>query len=324
MEAMVLRECAFEGAPLPVYAVEGRPHWVARQVGAALGYGKEGGELVTSISKNWRGAVAEGDEVLILSGRKLQDFKRLVGDHGSSPLSLTARLMLLSEKGMYKVLMLTRQTAGDRMRDWLAAEVLPQIARDGHFAPDRQVVGGQLTGGTALVRVEVAETRALAALRRAEAALARGNAMERNSIVRERQFALRERQAKQRAHAHAARAQLNAGLISPVEFAAHVRHAAELVVEGRIEMLSGNDPHGPWLRARDLARKWGVSEQAVGRAAVALGLRGNIPGLVREAMGRREYAGGSAVTHEYSVQAQARIQTYLFADRDRQGELPLA
>ncbi|MCK9461362.1 MAG: hypothetical protein M0R80_17165 [Proteobacteria bacterium] len=57
--------------------------------------------------------------------------RRSVDDDDSSSLSKTVRLTLLSGKGLYKVLMLTRQPAGDRMRDWLAAEVLPQIARDG-------------------------------------------------------------------------------------------------------------------------------------------------------------------------------------------------
>lgn len=156
MEAIIIaREFEFEGAPLPVYEVNGKPHWIAKQVGAALGYGKGGGELVTSISKNWKEAFVDGDEVLTLKGKKLQEFKELVGDHGSLPLSLTARLLLLSEKGLYKVLMLTRQPAGDRMRDWLAAEVLPQIARDGHFAPDRQVVDGKLESRSPKTQIQI-------------------------------------------------------------------------------------------------------------------------------------------------------------------------
>lgn len=155
MEAIILREFKFEGAPLPVYEVDGRPHWIAKQVGAALGYGKGGGELVTSISKNWKEAFVEGDEVLTLKGQKLQDFKQLTYVHGSLPSSRIPSLMLLSEKGLYKVLMLTRQPAGDRMRDWLAAEVLPQIARDGHFAPDRQVVDGKLESHSPKTQIQI-------------------------------------------------------------------------------------------------------------------------------------------------------------------------
>ena len=52
--------------------------------------------------------------------------------------------MLLSEKGLYKVLMMTRKPAGDRMRDWLVAEVLPQIVRDGRSHWIARHVGGAL------------------------------------------------------------------------------------------------------------------------------------------------------------------------------------
>jgi len=328
-KAMVrVLECAkeyeFEGAPLPVFEVDGRPHWIAMQVGAALGYGKGGGELVGMISGEWKAEFTDKDRC-VLTGKNLKEFKALTGLDGESPFSQhTRHLMLLTESGVTIATTLSRKPAGTRMRRWLADDVMPQIVRDGHFAPDRQVVDGQLTESLdALARVDVPKARALAELRRADAALARGNAMERNAVTRERSGLLRERQAKMRAHEHAARAQLNAGLISPVEFAAHVRHASELVVEGRIEMLSGNDPHGPWLRARDMARLWKIPEQTIGKAAVALGLRGNIPGMVREVMGRREHAGGSARTHEYSVQARAEIKAHLDLLQSRQGTLPL-
>lgn len=155
MEAMILREFKFDGAPLPVYSVDGKPHWIAKQVGAALGYGKDGGNLVTCVTRDWKGELVEGYEILTLKGRKLQEFKGLVVDDDSSSLSKTVRLMLLSEKGLHKVLMLTRQPAGDRMRDWLAADVLPQIARDGHFAPDRQVVDGKLEARAPKTQIQI-------------------------------------------------------------------------------------------------------------------------------------------------------------------------
>lgn len=317
MEAIILRECEFEGAPLPVYEVDGKPHWIARQVGVALGYGKDGSTLVTSITRNWKDAFAEGDEVLTLKGKKLQEFKGLVEGDDSSSLPFASVLMLLSEKGLHKVLMLTRQPAGDRMRDWLAGEVLPQIVRDGRFLPDRRVVDGQLTSGSVeLAKVGVAQTRADAELIRAQASLERAQAMGRNAETR-------ERESKRQAHERAGRARLAAGTISPIEFSEYMVHASEYVVGGRIERMHGNDPHGPWLRARDMARLWKIPEQTIGKAAVALGLRGNIPGMVREVMGRRENSGGSAVTHEYSVQARAEIKEHLDRLQSRQGTLPL-
>jgi prophage antirepressor-like protein len=322
MGAMMLRECAFEGAPLPVFEVEGRPHWIAKQVGAALGY--EDNVFVGLVGREWKDEFVNGKDVRVLKGKDLRDFKEIAGAIGENPMTFTSALMLLTESGVTITSTLSRKPAGTRMRRWLADDVMPQIVRDGHFAPDRQVVDGQLTASVdALARVDVPKTRALADLRRAEASLVRANAMERNAVTRERAGLLRERQAKMRAHEHAARAQLTAGLISAVEFAACVRYASELVADGRIEMLSGNDPHGPWLRARDLSRKWKIPEQTIGKAAVALGLRGNIPGMVREVMGRRENSGGSAVTHEYSIKAQAEIKQHLDLLKSRQGSLPL-
>jgi len=55
--------------------------------------------------------------------------RRLVRLDEESSLGRTSSIMLLSEMGLHKVSMLTRQPTGDRMRDWLAADVLPQIAR---------------------------------------------------------------------------------------------------------------------------------------------------------------------------------------------------
>ena len=317
-EAMLLRECEFEGEPLPVYAVGGVPHWVAKQVGAALGYGKDGGELVGMISGEWRGEFTDADRC-VLGGRKLRDFKGLIELDGDSPFSQhTRHLMLLTESGVTLASVLSRKPAGVRMRRWLVTEVLPQIVRDGHFAHDRKVVDGQLVGGDslALARVGVQQVRAESDHLRAQASLIRAEAMQCNAITR-------KRQSEARAHEHAGRAQLQAGLISQVEFSAVMVHAAELVAGGGIKKLQGNDPHGPWLRARELSRRWGIHENTIGKAAKALGLRGNIDGLVREVMARRQNTTGSVVTHEYSAKAQAQIRAYLDGSRSGQAELPI-
>lgn len=314
-EAMVLvREFGFEGQPLPVFEVNGKPHWIAKQVGAALGYGKDGGELVGMISREWKTEFTDKDRC-VLTGKKLKEFKTLVEVDGKSPSTFAPSLMLLTESGVTIATTLSRKPAGTRMRRWIADDVMPQIVRDGHFAPDRQVVDGQLTEGSVeLAKVGVAQTRANAEVIRAQASMERAQAMGRNAVTR-------ERESKRMAHERAGRARLAAGTISPVEFSEYMVHASEYVVGGRIERMHGNDPHGPWLRARDMSKLWKIPEQTIGKAAVALGLRGNIPGMVREVMGRREHAGGSAVTHEYSVQARAEIKQHL--DRLRSRQVPM-
>jgi len=155
-KAMVrVRAFEFEGAPLPVYEVDGKPHWIAKQVGAALGYSRDGRKLATKIGGDWKKSFKDGEDSRVLTGKDLSDFKVLVGLDPDSGSSRAPSLLLLSEKGLYKVLMLTRKPAGDRMRDWLAAEVLPQIARDGHFAPDRQVVDGKLESRSQKTQIQI-------------------------------------------------------------------------------------------------------------------------------------------------------------------------
>ena len=122
---------------MPQIVRDEQPHWIARQVGAALGYSRDGRKLATKIGGDWKKSFKDGEDYRVLTGKDLSDFKVLVGDTPDSGLSTTARLLLLSEKGLNKVLMLTRQPAGDRMR-WLAGEVLPRsrgtVGRPGSLA----------------------------------------------------------------------------------------------------------------------------------------------------------------------------------------------
>ena len=147
------KEFEFEGAPLPVYEVNGKPHWIAKQVGAALGY-IDGSDLVRAISRGWVNEFTDKDR-LVLTGEKLNEFKELIHDSGDSPLSRTARLMLLTESGVTLAAVLSRKPAGLRMRRWLADDVMPQIARDGHFAPDRQVVDGKLESRSPKTQIQI-------------------------------------------------------------------------------------------------------------------------------------------------------------------------
>jgi prophage antirepressor-like protein len=133
------------GKPLPVYSINGVPHWVARQVGDVLRYGKGGGELVGMISGEWREEFTDADRC-VLKGVNLKDFKGLVWVDGKSPSTFAPSLMPLTESGVIIATTLSHKPAGTRMRRWLADEVLPQIMRDGHFLADRKVVSGQIVG----------------------------------------------------------------------------------------------------------------------------------------------------------------------------------
>jgi prophage antirepressor-like protein len=98
-------------------------------VGAALGYDKDGGELVGMISGEWKAEFTDKDR-LVLSGKKLKEFKALTDVDGKSPSSRAPSLMLLTESGVVIATTISRKPAGTRMRRWLADDV---IAEGEHF-----------------------------------------------------------------------------------------------------------------------------------------------------------------------------------------------
>jgi prophage antirepressor-like protein len=131
----------FEGSPVTTIEFRGRPVWVAREIGRALGYEDEGRQFVKNVTDEWSAELEPDTDRIVVEGDDLQDLKELVGDSPTSPVGLrTTSLTLLTESGLHLALMLSRKPAGRRLRRWLATEVLPAIARTGGYR-------GQLAGG---------------------------------------------------------------------------------------------------------------------------------------------------------------------------------
>jgi len=128
-----LQHFTFEGAPLALVTFKDRPAFIAREVGAVLGYAEGGGKLVNKITQDWTEELQEGEDFLTLDGADLaalSDPTDLVG-------SKTRRLVVLFESGLHGVLLLSRQPKARAMRRWLREEVMPQLARSGTYSPDR-------------------------------------------------------------------------------------------------------------------------------------------------------------------------------------------
>ncbi len=129
----------FEGTALTTIQYQGRPCWIANEIGTALGYAHGGRRLIQSVTKNWRREFAPGTDYLILKGKELKDFKSLLADDTdlvSSKLEQSRRgIMLLFETGLYLVVQKTEKPAGVRLRRFLAEDVLPQIRRTGSYTP---------------------------------------------------------------------------------------------------------------------------------------------------------------------------------------------
>ena len=61
----------FEGKPLTTLTVNGRPAWLAREIGVGLGYAHRGDRFVSKLSGEWSGEFVDGLDVARLTGPEL-------------------------------------------------------------------------------------------------------------------------------------------------------------------------------------------------------------------------------------------------------------
>ena len=119
----------FEGKTLATLTYQGRPCWIARDIGRVLDYSRDGRRLVAKISGKWSYEFIEGHDYAVLRGDELAEFKAslLVGATGTAPSRYQRSLMLLFESGLHLALNLTFKPAGLRLRRFLMDEVLPRM-----------------------------------------------------------------------------------------------------------------------------------------------------------------------------------------------------
>jgi prophage antirepressor-like protein len=126
----------FEGSPIDVIHFRGRRVWIAKQVGAALGYAKDGARLAERITKEWAEELDEGEDYEVLRGRDLSDFKEIGRLTTESVVSRTPQLTVLYTSGMSIVFQLSRMPRCRPMRKWFGRVVFPQLASTGRYEPD--------------------------------------------------------------------------------------------------------------------------------------------------------------------------------------------
>lgn len=118
----------FEGQPLVTLSWEGRPCWVARHIGARLGYSHEGKRLPNKIIGEWADEFVSGHDYAFLTGDDLEAFKGIAaGGPAEIPASTRRGLLVLFESGLHLVLAKTNLPIGKRLRRFLVDEVLPQL-----------------------------------------------------------------------------------------------------------------------------------------------------------------------------------------------------
>ncbi len=127
---------SFEGQPLTTVTWNGQPAWVAREIGRRLGYVQRGKRLVTRITHEWSSEFIAGTDFVILAGADLAEIKAVLGPSARGVPPRASSLMLLLEPGLHLVLTKTDKPLGQRLRRFLADDVLPQIVRRGSYQPD--------------------------------------------------------------------------------------------------------------------------------------------------------------------------------------------
>lgn len=237
---------SFNGHEIDLLMVRGELAVLLAQVGDALGYVDNA--AATSL-REWQEAseLVEGEDFFVSTGEELRHLKALT----DSMSAYASHALLLTESGFHGVLLLSKKPAGKQLRRKLRREVMPQIARDGRYDPDREVVQGQIVATPQGPQIDERERRLLERERRSTAKLILGwveKARPRNRFDEKALDAL-EVDALRRVTG-----QDLGGLLPKVD-----------------------DPG--WLTATDVADQLGTTAAMVGRVRKHLGLEGNREGL---------------------------------------------
>lgn len=275
----------FEGNPLTTIFYKNRPCWIAREVGNAMGYARNGERLITNIAKEWNDEFIEGHDFVIISGSELADFKALFELHTDSVGSRAKHLLLLFEPGLHLALAKTNKPVGRRLRRFIADEVLPQISRDGAYLPERSVEDGKLVENESAIsarRLALAEAR--------EARL--------------------DRQLKSGALKSLVKTLKRSGHVSGDIIVSYEIAAAEEATGQRFAALKPKTEDN-WQSPSDIAARLGISSQRVGRTISELGLRGNYPGLSKAIVNKAKGHDRTVTSYLYSPDAVIRIESSL-------------
>lgn len=138
MSTVISRLDDFEGRPITTIQYRGRPCWIAREVGQALGYDHGGHRFVNQVLGRWADELVEESDYMIVRGNELAALKDFVGTD-LVPSKSNRELLLLFESGLHLACLRTTKPMGKKLRRFLAVEVLPQLIRTGEYRRPRQV-----------------------------------------------------------------------------------------------------------------------------------------------------------------------------------------
>lgn len=122
----------FQGHALTTIEYKGKPAWIAREVGTAIGYANGGKRFAGKITSEWSEEMIEGKDYISAEGEELEFLKSALpkgGPDSGPPLKGAKSAVLLLESGLHMALVKTTKPAGRKLRRFLVDEVLPKLAR---------------------------------------------------------------------------------------------------------------------------------------------------------------------------------------------------
>jgi prophage antirepressor-like protein len=283
MDDIIRATNEFEGRDIKTLTYRGKPAWIAREIGEAIGYSQGGKRFATRITGEWAGEFIEDHDYVLLTGEELADFKAIC-ELGTSPVpSHAPQIMLLFESGLYLALAKTNKPVGKRLRRFLAEEVLPQIARDGSYLPERQVQDCKLHNRNSSV-VDPKLARELRLARRLE--------------LEERKF--QTKALKELVQTLRATGKYDDDVLATYDVA-----ATETATGKDLAELKPATEH--WSSPTEIAGRLGITPQRVGLTITKLGLRGNIAGLARAVVNKATGHQRTVTSYVYSPKAVQQI-----------------
>lgn len=252
MAAVVHRD-RFDNHALDVIQYKGRPCWVAREIGTALGYSQGGKRLVTNVTNDWSDEFVAGHDYEVLTGEDLASFKAVAEPGTESVPSFASSAIILYESGVHLACIKTDKPAGKRLRRHLVEDVLPKLAR------------GETIEARAVLSSDPARDRA------------------EHLLLRERRLADRERRLDRKAESDAIMAAVEdaraAGDTDPRVLRAFSIKARQRVTTVDLTPLLPPAPvdaaGAPSISPTEMAKRLNVSTQRIGLTLTALGVRGD-------------------------------------------------
>lgn len=298
MEAIVKAVHSFDDRRVTTVQYQGKNAWIAREVGAALGYAQAGKRFASRITGEWSREFVDGKDHAVLTGREAALLQQAVGSEGTDavPLRSNRGVLVLFESGLYLALAKTEKEAGVRFRRFLVDELMPQITRTGRYTPPASAMPEQPTLFAIAIPVP------------ANGPILAGDRERRLAA----QHALRVRKFESESLRETVRVLHHLDHIDETTRAAYEVAAAEIALGHELPDLRPVVAER-WHTPTQIAKLAGTSVQAVGLAISRLGLRG-ADGLSRQVMTRASHVEKMVFSWVYSDEAVGRIVAELRRD----------